>query len=120
MPTLWSGPALATGGWLVPPVENACISASPTSAVVALTLVMVRVRLVTVRELKVMVTPAPELVSEPTATLAPLEKVSVPAVIWSSLLGRSKRTTWLMVTGDAQVSFNQLPAPAPRVAHSWV
>jgi hypothetical protein len=55
----------------------------------ALTPVMVSRTLVVERDGKVTVTPAPALLSVGTATVVPLENVSVPAVTWSEVLGRS-------------------------------
>ena len=66
------------------------------------------------------VSPVPSLGSAPTGICVPLLKVRVADVIWSLRLGRSKSTIVARVTGLDQVSFSQLPAPPPTVAHSLV
>ena len=98
----------------------AWISASPTFAVVPLTPVTVRRTLVTLRALKVTVVAEPALLSEGTFTVLPSEKVSVPLVIWSAVLGRSYSRIELSVRGVDQSKVSVLPALPPTVAHSFV
>jgi hypothetical protein len=99
---------------------HACSSASPTLLVVALTDVTVSLRLVVSRGVKATVVALPSSASAGTATDVPSEKVSVPPVMRSLVLGRSNSTALLSVTGEVHVSVSVVPAPPPVVAHSLV
>nr|WP_170149051.1 hypothetical protein [Geodermatophilus normandii] len=68
---------------------RAWISARPTLRVALLTEVAVNRTLVTDRAVNDTLTGPPASSSAGTATVVPSEKVSVPAVTWSSGLGRS-------------------------------
>ena len=96
------------------------ISASPTLAVVLLTLVTVKRTLVTLRAVKVTVVAAPALSSEGTVTVLPSEKVRVPPVTRSLVLGRSWRRMELRVCGADQFRVRVVPALPPTLAHSLV
>ena len=114
------GAASAAAGLITGPVPQAWISERPTLCVDALTEVSVTRNVVVVRAGKVTVVAPPELSRAGTFTVDPSEKVSVAPVTWSPVFGRSKRTTPLSCTGPGQVSWSQLPAPPPEVAHSAV
>ena len=65
-------------------------------------------------------TAVPSLFRVGTGMLDPSLNWMFPAVIWSLELGRSYSTIVSNVCGLDQVSFSQLPAPPPVVAHSTV
>ncbi len=114
------GVGVGVGVGVPVPGANARISASPTLRVVWLTAVTVNFTQLTWRDENVTRVNAPPLSSVGTATLLPSENVSVPAVTWSSALGRSDRSTAPSVTGLDHASWSHEPVPPPRVAHSAV
>ncbi len=63
---------------------------------------------------------APEFARLPTETVLPSEKVSVPPKTWSLAFGRSYSTTLSARMEVGHVSFTQLAAFPPTVAHSFV
>src|SRR5579862_7397540 len=99
---------------------HAWTSARPTFSVVGDTATTVnRSSLVSCGVGNCTVSGEPSLGRGGTATDVPSSNVSVAAVIWSARFGRSKSTTWSIVTGEGQLRTSHDPARPPTVAHSW-
>ena len=95
-------------------------SARPTAEVDALMPVTEKRRPVTDRGVKVTFVAVPLLLSVPTLTVEPSEKVMSPAVMLSDRFGRSNSTTRSTFRGALQRKSSQLPVRPPSVAHSRV